>query len=87
MLHGFLAGINPKRGENHDGCAYAGDLEKSRFFACVTSKIATFRDLARNPATVMAGAIGVLVLAACIAGLIPARRAASINPVTALRVD
>ena len=32
-----------------------------------------------NP-TVMAGAIGVLVLAACIAGMIPARRAASINP-------
>ncbi|MGA2046249.1 MAG: ABC transporter permease [Terracidiphilus sp.] len=39
-----------------------------------------------NP-TVMAGAIGVLVLAACIAGIIPARRAASINPVQALRVD
>jgi predicted permease len=39
-----------------------------------------------NP-TVMAGAIGVLALAACIAGLIPARRAASINPVQALRVD
>jgi ABC-type antimicrobial peptide transport system permease subunit len=37
--------------------------------------------------TVMAGAIGVLVLAACIAGLIPARRAASINPVQALRVE
>jgi ABC-type lipoprotein release transport system permease subunit len=35
----------------------------------------------------MAGAIGVLVLAACIAGIIPARRAASINPVQALRVD
>jgi macrolide transport system ATP-binding/permease protein len=39
-----------------------------------------------NP-TVMAGAIGVLTLAACIAALIPARRAASINPVKALRVD
>jgi macrolide transport system ATP-binding/permease protein len=36
---------------------------------------------------VMAGAIGVLALAACIAGMIPARRAASINPVQALRVD
>ena len=35
----------------------------------------------------MAGAIGVLTLAACIAGFIPARRAASINPVQALRVD
>jgi predicted permease len=39
-----------------------------------------------NP-TVMAGAIGVLALAACIAGIIPARRAASINPVQALRVE
>jgi macrolide transport system ATP-binding/permease protein len=36
---------------------------------------------------VMAGAIGVLALAAFIAGMIPARRAASINPVQALRVD
>jgi len=36
---------------------------------------------------VMAVAIVVLVVAACIAGMIPARRAASINPVQALRVD
>jgi len=36
---------------------------------------------------VMAGAIATLALAACLAGLIPARRAASINPVEALRVD
>jgi macrolide transport system ATP-binding/permease protein len=39
-----------------------------------------------NP-TVMAGAIAALALAACIAGIIPARRAASINPVQALRVE
>jgi len=37
--------------------------------------------------TVMAGAVGVLALATCIAGIIPARRAASINPVQALRVE
>ncbi|HLH35963.1 MAG TPA: ABC transporter permease [Alloacidobacterium sp.] len=36
---------------------------------------------------VMAIAIGVLVLAAAIAGVIPARRAASIDPVQALRVE
>ncbi|HEY2472039.1 MAG TPA: ABC transporter permease [Terracidiphilus sp.] len=36
---------------------------------------------------VMAGAILVLIAAACIAGLIPARRAASIDPVKALRVE
>src|SRR6202522_4533546 len=37
--------------------------------------------------SVMVGAIAVLTLAAAIAGLIPARRAASIDPVKALRVD
>ena len=36
---------------------------------------------------VMAVAIGVLVLAAAVAGIIPARRAASIDPVKALRVE
>ncbi len=36
---------------------------------------------------VMAVAIGVLVLAAAIAGIIPARRAASIDPVKALRIE
>jgi macrolide transport system ATP-binding/permease protein len=36
---------------------------------------------------VMAGAIGVLALAAAVAGIIPARRAASIDPVKALRVE
>jgi macrolide transport system ATP-binding/permease protein len=36
---------------------------------------------------VMAGAIVILALAAFIAGVISARRAASINPVTALRMD
>jgi len=36
---------------------------------------------------VMAGAIVILSLSAFIAGIIPARRAASINPVTALRMD
>src|ERR1700761_4590730 len=38
-------------------------------------------------AAVMTIAIGVLALAAAVAGLIPARRAASIDPVKALRVD
>lgn len=36
---------------------------------------------------VMAIAIGVLVIAAAIAGIIPARRAASIDPVRALRIE
>jgi len=35
----------------------------------------------------MAIAVGVLVLTAAIAGLIPARRAASIDPVRALRIE
>ena len=38
-------------------------------------------------APVMAVAIGVLTLAAAIAGIIPARRAASIDPVRALRIE
>ncbi len=38
-------------------------------------------------ASVMAVAIGVLLLAAAIAGIIPARRAASIDPVRALRIE
>jgi ABC-type antimicrobial peptide transport system permease subunit len=38
-------------------------------------------------ATVMTVAIGVLTLAAVIAGIIPARRAASIDPVRALRIE
>jgi ABC-type antimicrobial peptide transport system permease subunit len=36
---------------------------------------------------VMTIAIGVLVLAAAISGIIPARRAASIDPVRALRIE
>ena len=38
-------------------------------------------------ASVMAGAIVTLTVAACIAGIIPARRAASIDPVQALRTE
>jgi predicted permease len=37
--------------------------------------------------TVMAGAVIVLALAAAIAGILPAQRAASINPVRALRIE
>jgi ABC-type antimicrobial peptide transport system permease subunit len=37
--------------------------------------------------SVMAGAILTLAVAACIAGIIPARRAASIDPVQALRME
>jgi macrolide transport system ATP-binding/permease protein len=37
--------------------------------------------------TVMLGAIVTLAIAACVAGIIPARRAASIDPVKALRME
>jgi len=37
--------------------------------------------------SVMASAIVALTVAACIAGIIPARRAASIDPVQALRTE
>jgi ABC-type lipoprotein release transport system permease subunit len=36
---------------------------------------------------VMMGAIATLAFAACVAGIIPARRAASIDPVQALRTE
>jgi len=54
---------------------------------CVRFVKSQLYDIAHVDVAVMAGAIGVLVAAACVAGIIPARRAASINPVTALRVE
>ncbi len=44
-------------------------------------------DIKSVEGSVMAGAVALLALAAAVAGLIPARRAASINPVQALRVE
>jgi predicted permease len=44
-------------------------------------------EITNADATVMAGAIVTLAVAACIAGLIPARRAASIDPAKALRME
>jgi ABC-type antimicrobial peptide transport system permease subunit len=41
---------------------------------------------ATDPTTI-AGAMAVLVIVACIAALIPARQAASVDPATALRCD
>jgi len=44
-------------------------------------------EIASANATIMFGAIAMLAIAACVAGLIPARRAASIDPVKALRSE
>jgi macrolide transport system ATP-binding/permease protein len=44
-------------------------------------------DITSVNAGLMAGAIVTLAVAACLAGLLPARRAASINPVDALRAE
>jgi ABC-type antimicrobial peptide transport system permease subunit len=44
-------------------------------------------DIARVDPGVMAVAVGVLLAAACVAGMIPARKAASIDPVRALRIE
>lgn len=54
---------------------------------CVRYVKSQLYDITHVDATVLAGAIMVLVAAACVAGMIPARRAASIDPVKALRVE
>ena len=54
---------------------------------CVRYVKAQLYEIASVDLGVMAVAIVVLVVAACIAGMIPARRAASINPAQALRVE
>ena len=54
---------------------------------CVRYVKTQLYDITHVDASVMAIAIVVLGAAACIAGLIPARRAASIDPVQALRVE
>jgi macrolide transport system ATP-binding/permease protein len=54
---------------------------------CVRYVKAQLYEIASVDLRVMAVAIVVLIVAACIAGMIPARRAASINPVQALRVE
>jgi len=54
---------------------------------CVRYVKSQLYEITRVNVPVMAIAIGVLVLAAAIAGIIPARRAASIDPATALRIE
>ena len=54
---------------------------------CVRFVKAQMYEITRADAGVMAGAIVTLAGAACIAGIIPARRAASIDPVEALRSE
>ena len=56
-------------------------------FVCVRFVKAQLYEITNADATVMAAAIVALALAACVAGLIPARRAASIDPMRALRVE
>jgi macrolide transport system ATP-binding/permease protein len=55
--------------------------------ACVRFVKAQLYEITKADGTVMAGAVVTLVVAACIAGLIPARRAASIDPAKALRME
>ncbi len=54
---------------------------------CVRFVKAQLYEITNADARVMAGAILTLAVAACVAGLIPARRAASIDPMRALRVE
>ena len=54
---------------------------------CVRYVKSQLYEITRVNVPTMIIAIGVLVFAAAIAGIIPARRAASIDPVQALRVE
>ncbi|HEX8711495.1 MAG TPA: ABC transporter permease [Terracidiphilus sp.] len=54
---------------------------------CVRYVKSQLYDITSVSVSVMAIAIGVLALAAAVAGIIPARRAASIDPVKALRIE
>jgi macrolide transport system ATP-binding/permease protein len=54
---------------------------------CVRFVKAQLYEITSADGTVMAGAIVTLAVAACVAGLIPARRAASIDPMQALRTE
>jgi macrolide transport system ATP-binding/permease protein len=54
---------------------------------CVRFVKAQLYEITNADGTVMAGAIVTLAVAACVAGLIPARRAASIDPMQALRTE
>ena len=54
---------------------------------CVRFVKAQLYEITSADASVMAGAILTLAVAACVAGMIPARRAASIDPMQALRTE
>jgi macrolide transport system ATP-binding/permease protein len=54
---------------------------------CVRFVKTQLYEITKADTTVMAGAIVTLAVAACVAGLIPARRAASIDPAKALRAE
>jgi macrolide transport system ATP-binding/permease protein len=54
---------------------------------CVRFVKAQLYEITNADGTVMAGAIVTLAVAACVAGLIPARRAATIDPMRALRIE
>lgn len=54
---------------------------------CVRFVQSQLYEIKRVDAGILLGALAVLGLAACIAGLVPAKRAASINPVEALRIE
>jgi ABC-type antimicrobial peptide transport system permease subunit len=55
--------------------------------ACVRLVKTELYDITKVDTGVLAGAIATLAAAACVAGMIPARRAASVDPVQALRSE
>ncbi len=55
-----------------------------RFIKSIQSQL---YEVAGHDAGVIAGVLGTLAVAACVAGMIPARRAASVDPARALRAE
>ena len=73
------------RGDHSDALGLAIGIPVA--LLCVRFVKAQLYEITNADAKVMLGAIVALAAAACVAGIIPARRAASIDPVQALRME
>lgn len=90
LPHGDRSGAQEGGGAGearHDDAGGLANLWIPAALICVRFVKAQLYELTNADATVMAFAIVSLAVAACITGMIPARRAASIDPMRALRME